>query len=168
MYSSIACLMGQSTFEQFCKMAAVLERFVAAAPRPASLDGIALDLDMDPLEVRTACHLLQDAGLLCPAEGYEHWVLTKPENAVTLEDVWSSLSLQGEPENRSTHLEDAACLAHETGLLVTQAFMELQQCIRNLLRQFQLDRVSVSKSGGMACFSRSRRYIRPEEETVES
>ena len=168
MYSSIACLMEQSTFEQFCKMAAVLERFVAAAPRPAGLDGVVLDLDMDPVEVRAACHLLQDAGLLCPAGGYEHWMLTKPENAVTLEDVWSSLSLQAEPKSNSTHLEDSACLAHETGLLVTQAFMELQQCIRNLLRQFQLDRVSVSKSGGMACLARSRRHIRPEEEAVES
>lgn len=167
MYSPIASLMEQSTFEQFYKVAAVLEKFVAAAPRPVGLDWIVRDLDMGPLEVRAVCQLLQNAGLLCPASSYEYWTLTKVQSAVTLEDVWSSLSLQGEQE-ASKRVGGSACLAPDTGLLVTQAFMELQQSIRHLLRQFQLDRVSVSKSGGMTYFAQRRRHIRLEEEVVES
>ncbi|HYD58810.1 MAG TPA: hypothetical protein VEC35_00545 [Noviherbaspirillum sp.] len=167
MYLSTVSIMERSTVEQFCKVAAVLEKFVAAAPRPVSLEGIVRDLDMEPGEARVTCRLLLESGLLSPACDYECWTLAKDQGAVTLEDVWSSLSTQGDPVT-PTRAGKTVCLAPETELLVAQAFMELQQSIRHLLRRFQLDRVSVSRTGGTACFRQTRNRIRAEEVALES
>ena len=167
MYLSIVNVIERSTVEQFGKVAAVLEKFVAAAPRPVSLEGIVRELNMDPGEARATCRLLHESGLLSPTCDFECWSLAKDQGAVTLEDVWSSLSRQGDPLTPAP-AGKPACRAPDTELLVAQAFMELQQSIRHLFRQFQLDRVSVSRTGGMACFNRNRQRILPEEMAVES
>jgi DNA-binding IscR family transcriptional regulator len=121
--------------------AAVLERFVSSAPGPLDLKGIAGGLEVSESDARKICLQLQKAGLICRSGGRNEWTLAVDRKGITLEDVWRSLSAGNGQDNR-----DAGCHSPEVKLLVSQALMAMQQHISRLLRQFQLDTVSVSRS----------------------
>lgn len=134
-------LSDSAAFLRFQMAAAVLEKFVAAYPCPLNADVIARKLGIPVMDSTRMCRLLEEAGLLVPATEFQSWNLGKPKGAVTLEDVWNAV---GELIPQTL---PPACQATEpsaTDLLVSQALIEMQQSIAQLLRQFQLHRVSTS------------------------
>ena len=163
MFSSTANLTGSSTYARFCRVTAVLERFVATAPRPVGVSRIARDLEMSEPDTMDVCILLQDAGLVRASGEDGNWVLAKMQGAVTLDDVWSSLSRED-----VDGIAEANRLTPKTELFIAQAFMELHQNIRSLLRQFQLDRISVSKSGSLKCFLPQQKNLRHEDVPLDA
>lgn len=160
----IASLLEPATMDRFHKVTAVLERFVAAAPRPVGIDGIVRELEIKPEEANSICLLLHDVGVLSQGTEPEQWMLAKDQNEVTLEDVWHSMSASAQV-TRPSDCTSSPPLKVE--LLVSQAFMELHQGISHLLRQFQLDRVRVSESGSVAAFVQHKRR-RSEKHVVNS
>lgn len=142
MYRSMEHWPESLEFARFHKTAAVLERFVSSAPRPLDLKGIAGGLDVRESEARKICLQLQRAGLIFRIGGCCEWALAVDRKGITLEDVWRALSAGSRQDNR-----DAGCHSPQVELLVSQALMAMQQHISRLLRQFQLDTVSVSRSG---------------------
>lgn len=144
MHSSTRNLPGSLDFACFHKVASVLECFVSSSPGPLDVNGIMNELDVGEAEATGICKRLQKAGLISKTDDRGKWILAKDRSNVTLEDVWHSLSL-----NRQSDVTDAGCRSPEVELLVAQAFMEMHQNISCLLRQFQLDRVTVSKGSSL-------------------
>lgn len=141
MYCSIEHWPEPFEFARFHKTAAVLERFVSSAPEPVDLERIAGRLEVSEPETRKICLQLQRAGLICRIDERDEWALAVDRKGITLEDVWRALSEGSDLDHRDTE-----CHSPEVELLVSQALMAMQQHISRLLREFQLDRVSVSRS----------------------
>jgi|GEM_PF-6488930 len=140
MTSPVTCFSDAKIFFRFQRVAAVLEKFVAACPASLDADTAARKLGMPVMEVTSICRALEETGLLMAATEFQRWHLGKPKVAVTLEDVWMAIG-SGE---QAGSMHDCAPQPCATDLLVSQALIEMQQSISRLLRQFQLHRVSTS------------------------
>lgn len=167
-------ILGDSDLHQrLCAFTEILGKFVACAPRQLSIWHLAESTGRSERDLETLCAGLARAALLQSHPQVEgSWSLACAPDKVTLEDVFRCVMAEQpaqvqSPGSASVELPGyrPGRLQHDADLLVMQAAMAINQSVLKHLRQFSLDRLTVS-SAATYPVPRSSRYLSRRQTTV--
>lgn len=126
---------------------AVLERFVARAPRACSIAQMLRDTDFAPKHVSAICDALCRLQLISPVNNGTTWILRRHPGDITLQEAWEAALIVDAGLHRRDPAETEATSNREIDLLMQQAALSISQIVAAQLRKFQLDRVNTSRWG---------------------
>lgn len=128
-------------------VAAVLERFVARAPRACSVMQMLRDTDLASKDVDAICAALRRLKLISPIADGTAWVLRRHPGDITLQEAWDAALLVDASRRGGMAPGEDAASDREINLLMQQAALSISQIVAVQLRKFQLDRVNTSRWG---------------------
>ena len=126
---------------------AVLERFVARAPRACSVAQMLRDTDFTPKHVSAICAALCKLQLISPVNNGTAWILRRHPGDITLQEAWEAALIVDAGLRGRGSAEAETASGREIDLLMQQAALSISQIVAAQLRKFQLDRVNTSRWG---------------------